>query len=230
MTRAIAPTFESLSCRRGFDWPKYGKYELTIAGQLTSTDTCLAATTANITLSGEQTIDGVAVTALDRVLVKNQTTASTNGIYVVSTGAWTRATDFDSSFDVYWGLKTTIRAGSTNVGKTFAVSNTSAITLGTTALTFQQVPNHWTAYPMDITSSTFTGSVRVTDSIDSTSPTSITVTKEDAVNGVISFTLPGTTTDDFTVGRRYHYYILGNGPFSGFVQTVVMHGPLYVEA
>lgn len=56
---------------------------------------CVAATTANITLSGPQTIDGRAVIAGDRVLVKNQTTTSQNGIYQVNAGAWTRTTDAD---------------------------------------------------------------------------------------------------------------------------------------
>lgn len=56
----------------------------------------VVATTANITLSGAQTIDGVAVVAGDRVLVKNQTTASANGIYLVAAGAWTRTTDADT--------------------------------------------------------------------------------------------------------------------------------------
>ena len=51
------------------------------------------ATTASITISGTQTIDGIAVVAGDRVLVKDQATASQNGIYVVAAGAWTRATD-----------------------------------------------------------------------------------------------------------------------------------------
>src|SRR5574343_963665 len=54
---------------------------------------CRAATTANITLSGTQTIDGVSVIAGDRVLVKNQSTASANGIYVVAAGAWSRSSD-----------------------------------------------------------------------------------------------------------------------------------------
>ena len=49
-----------------------------------------AATTANITLSGAQTIDGVSCVAEDNVLVKNQSTASQNGYYVVKSGAWTR--------------------------------------------------------------------------------------------------------------------------------------------
>lgn len=56
-------------------------------------DSVRVATTANITLSGTQTIDGIAVTAGDRVLVKNQDTAYQNGIYVVSAGAWDRAAD-----------------------------------------------------------------------------------------------------------------------------------------
>jgi hypothetical protein len=54
---------------------------------------CVAATLANITLSGLQTIDGHAVAAGDRVLVKNQTTASQNGIYLASASAWTRSLD-----------------------------------------------------------------------------------------------------------------------------------------
>src|SRR5699024_7076911 len=55
----------------------------------------VAATTGNITLSGTQTIDGVSVQVGDRVLVKNQTNGEDNGIYVVSSTAWTRSTDFD---------------------------------------------------------------------------------------------------------------------------------------
>ena len=51
-----------------------------------------AATTANITLVGTQTIDGVAVVAGNTILVKNQTVSSQNGIYQVNAGAWTYAT------------------------------------------------------------------------------------------------------------------------------------------
>jgi hypothetical protein len=57
---------------------------------------CVAGTLANITLSGLQTIDGHAVVAGDRVLVKNQTTASQNGIYLASATAWTRSLDADT--------------------------------------------------------------------------------------------------------------------------------------
>jgi len=53
----------------------------------------LAGTTENITLSGEQTIDTVAVVAGDRVLVKDQTNAAENGIYIVSASTWSRSDD-----------------------------------------------------------------------------------------------------------------------------------------
>ena len=57
-------------------------------------DSVKVATTANITLSGTQTIDGIAVIADERVLVKDQSTASQNGIYLCKAGAWARSDDF----------------------------------------------------------------------------------------------------------------------------------------
>jgi hypothetical protein len=67
---------------------------------LTWKNSVKVATTANITLSGTQTIDGIAVIAGDRVLVKAQSTASQNGIYVVASGTWVRATDMDATTPV----------------------------------------------------------------------------------------------------------------------------------
>jgi phage-related tail fiber protein len=56
-----------------------------------------AASTANIaSLSGTMTIDGVALVAGDRVLVKDQTTALANGVYIVAAGAWARAIDLST--------------------------------------------------------------------------------------------------------------------------------------
>src|SRR5689334_6764973 len=66
-----------------------------ISGISSTGHTVRAASTANLTLSGTQTVDGVALSAGDRILVKNQSTASQNGIYVVAAGAWSRATDMD---------------------------------------------------------------------------------------------------------------------------------------
>ena len=103
-----------------------------------------AATTANITLSGAQTIDGVSVVAGDRVLVKNQSTASANGIYVAAAGAWSRATDFDVSAEVL-GASCFVSEG-TALGNTVWVLTTDGpITLATTALTFTQT-NGGTSY------------------------------------------------------------------------------------
>jgi hypothetical protein len=96
------------------------------------------ATTASITLSGTQTIDGVSVVAGDRVLVKNQATGSTNGIYVVSSSAWTRATDADSSAEVTPGLLVFVTSGTANGSTGWILTTPAPITLGTTALTFQQ--------------------------------------------------------------------------------------------
>lgn len=76
---------------------------------------CKAATTANITLSAEQTIDGVAVVTGDRVLVKNQTDASENGIWAVDTGDWSRSKDFDGNLQVVKGTFVYVTNGSTNV-------------------------------------------------------------------------------------------------------------------
>jgi hypothetical protein len=97
-----------------------------------------ATTTANITLSGLQTIDGVSLNANDRVLVKNQTDATTNGIYVVSASGWTRSTDANSSTNVTPGLFTFVEEGTTNSDQGFVLATNGTITLGTTALSFTQ--------------------------------------------------------------------------------------------
>lgn len=99
-----------------------------------------AATTANITLSNTQTVDGVSLSVGDRVLVKNQSTGSQNGIYVVASGSWTRATDFDNTPDteVSPGTFFFVEEGTTQADNGYVVSNDGAITIGTTAITFSQ--------------------------------------------------------------------------------------------
>ncbi len=97
---------------------------------------CRVATTANITLSGEQTIDGVAVVAGDRVLVKEQTTGSEDGIYICRASAWDRAPDWDGVDDVVTGTLVFITAGSTLSLKLYRVTTTGTITPGTTEVAF----------------------------------------------------------------------------------------------
>lgn len=96
----------------------------------------VATTGTNITLSGTQTIDGIALVAGDRVLVKDQTDKKTNGIYVVSASTWTRATDADSGAEL---AKATVfvEEGTQNANTGWTCSN-STITEWTTDITFIQ--------------------------------------------------------------------------------------------
>ena len=99
---------------------------------------CRAATTGAITLSGEQTIDGVACVSGDRVLVKNQTSGVDNGIWNCSTGSWTRSSDFDGTYDIVTGTIVTVNVGTANTNTLWRISTTGALTIGTTSLTFVQ--------------------------------------------------------------------------------------------
>ncbi|WP_258381479.1 phage tail-collar fiber domain-containing protein [Pseudomonas protegens] len=98
----------------------------------------VVATTANIALSGIQTIDGVLLPADARVLVKNQTQAKDNGLYVVSsTGVWTRAQDADTSLEVTPGLFVSIEKGTVNGDSVWQLVTDGPIVLGTTPLAFE---------------------------------------------------------------------------------------------
>jgi hypothetical protein len=107
-------------------------YVDTVAQGLDAKASCLAATTANITLSGTQTIDGVSVVAGNRVLVKDQTAPEDNGIYLCAAGAWTRSTDA-ATFDSLVSAFTFIEQGSVNADAGFVCTADAGGTLGTTA-------------------------------------------------------------------------------------------------
>lgn len=103
------------------------------AGGANTKDSVRCATTANITLSGEQTLDGIATSA-DRVLVKNQSAGAENGIYVSAAGAWARASDLDedAEAEAFW---VSVREGTTNGAQVFGLTTDGAITVGTTSMT-----------------------------------------------------------------------------------------------
>ena len=101
-------------------------------------DSVHVATTANITLSGTQTIDGTAVEAGDRVLVKNQTAGADNGIYVAAAGSWSRAADANTSSEVTPGMFVFVEEGTVNGDNGFVLTTDAPITLDTTSLTFTQ--------------------------------------------------------------------------------------------
>jgi hypothetical protein len=94
------------------------------------------ATTGDITLSNTQNIDGIDLSVGDRVLVKDQSTGSQNGIYVVADGAWTRATDFDAPNEVTSGVFTFVEQGTVNSDCGFVLTTDGTVTVGSTALTF----------------------------------------------------------------------------------------------
>lgn len=102
-----------------------------------------AATTVNGALAtayeNADVIDGVTLATGDRILLKNQTTGSENGIYTVNaSGAPTRSTDADSNSEVTPNLYTFVEEGTVNADTGWTLTNNGAITLGTTALVFTQ--------------------------------------------------------------------------------------------
>lgn len=101
-------------------------------------DSVRAATTANITLSSTQTIDDVAVIAGDRVLVKNQTTTTENGIWVVAAGAWSRSSDADTGAKLTSGSFTFVEEGTANQDSGWVMTTNGTITIGTSPIAWSQ--------------------------------------------------------------------------------------------
>tara|TARA_R100000773_G_scaffold40039_1_gene35828 strand:+ start:191 stop:1450 length:1260 start_codon:yes stop_codon:yes gene_type:complete len=109
-----------------------------VAQGLDVKDSVKATTTANITLSGTQTIDGIALSADDRVLVKNQNTASENGLYLCKASTWTRTDDLASGADAA-GAFVFVEQGTVNAENGFVcTSNKGSAVVGTNNLTFAQ--------------------------------------------------------------------------------------------
>jgi len=97
-----------------------------------------ACTTANITLSGTQTIDGVSVSADERVLVKDQSTGSQNGLYLCKSGSWVRTDDLAAGADAA-GAFVFVEAGNANGDKGFVcTTNKGSATVGSDSLAFSQ--------------------------------------------------------------------------------------------
>lgn len=97
----------------------------------------VVATTANITLAGLQTIDGVTLINNDRVLVKNQSNAVNNGIWIASSGQWSRADDFNGLYDTQEGTLVVVSRGNTNTGRVFILTTQNPL-IGTSSLQFQE--------------------------------------------------------------------------------------------
>ena len=149
-------------------------YVDTVAQGLDAKASCVAATTVSITLVGGQTIDGVTVVAGDRVLVKNQSSASANGIYVVQTTSWTRATDMDTWAEVPNAF-TFVEGGTTQSDTGWVCTSAQGGTLGVTAINWTQFSGAGTytagtgltltgtQFSIDSTVATLTGSQTLTN-------------------------------------------------------------------
>lgn len=108
--------------------------------------------TLTASAAGVLVIDGYTVLLNDRILVKNESAGAHNGIYTLTTlgtvsvpYVLTRATDYDSSTEIFAGTFTLVIAGTSNADKSFALVTTGTIVVGTTALVFSQI-NTGTAY------------------------------------------------------------------------------------
>ena len=112
------------------------QYVDAVAQGLNTKAAVLCATTANITLSGEQTIDGV-TTSASRVLVKNQTTQANNGIYLSGTGAWTRTSDANT-WNQLVSAFVFVEQGTTQADTGWVCTVDPGGTLGVTAVTWVQ--------------------------------------------------------------------------------------------
>nr|BAR24824.1 phage-related tail fiber protein [uncultured Mediterranean phage uvMED] len=130
ITSLATPTADSDGATKG--------YVDSVAQGLDVKDSVKVATTANITLSGEQNIDGVSVSADERVLVKNQSTASENGLYLCKAGSWARTTDLAAGVNAA-GVFVFIESGSTQADQGFVcTSDSGSAVVGTNSLAFTQ--------------------------------------------------------------------------------------------
>ena len=127
----------------------------------------VASTTANITLSGTQTVDGIALVADDRCLVKNQTAAAENGIYVVAAGAWARSTDMNTWAQVP-GAFTFIETGTTLGDSGWVCTSNAGGTIGVTAI-------NWTQFTGGASYSAGTGLTLVGSVFSLTNPVAINI-------------------------------------------------------
>jgi hypothetical protein len=146
-----------------------------------------AATTANVTLASDlengDTLDGVTLATGDRVLVKNQSTGSQNGIYVIKvSGAPDRSTDCDIAAELTSNFAVFVEEGTTNADQGYVLTNDGAITVGTTALTFTQFTGLGQVVAGD-------GLAKTGNTLNVTAGTGISITGDAVTNdGVLSIT------------------------------------------
>jgi hypothetical protein len=198
-------------------------YVDTVAQGLDTKASVVAGTTANITLSGTQTVDGVVLIAGDRVLVKNQTTTANNGLYLCAAGSWTRTTDMDTWAEVP-GAYVFVEQGSTWADTGWVCTSDAGGTIGVTAITWAQFSGAGTG----VSSINF-GSTGLT-------PSSVT-TGAVTVAGTLAVASGGTNITSYAVGdiiyasttgvlSKLADVATGNALISGGVNTAPSYGKI----
>ncbi len=167
---------------------------------------------SNLALSGLSAVNGYTPSSGDRILVIGQTTASENGVYIADASTWSRAADSDSDAELR-GYQYLITAG-TNANYRYGNTNQSAITVGSTNITYQtisagetdpiftasasfgitntDITNWGTAYNRSIVSAGFSGTTTKT----------LTLTKQDGSTLTASFS---PLTSDVTESGNLYY-------------------------
>lgn len=145
----------------------------------------LVATTAPITLAGEQTIDGE-LTSASRVLVKDQASPAANGIYVTAAGSWVRANDANTVAEFVLGRAVYVQSGTVGGGRQYRISS-SVISLGTSPITFSDAIKQGSATLGDVTAQSVTGPLIGNASTASTLQTARTISLGGDLVGSVSF-------------------------------------------
>lgn len=100
----------------------------------------VATTGANITLTGLQAIDSITVAAGDRVLVKDQTNQTQNGVYIAGPAAWARAPDASMNSQMVQGRSVLVAQGAVNAFTRWTLSTNNPIAIGTSNITWRFEP------------------------------------------------------------------------------------------
>jgi hypothetical protein len=159
----------------------------------------LVATTAAITLSGEQTIDGVAVVAEDRVLVKDQSDTTTNGIYYCQASTWVRAPDFDGTRDALQGTLVVVAVGTANAGTLWRLTTASPV-IGTSNLTFSLFPISASAFVQTLLDDTTAGAFLTTLGVSAFAQT--VLDDADAATARATLGAVGVTGNETVAGNK----------------------------
>jgi hypothetical protein len=190
-------------------------YVMAIAQGLDTKPSVSALAAGNITLSGTQTVDGVALTAGMRCLAAGQSTASQNGLWVVAAGAWTRPADFASGSSQQ-GSFVFVEAGNTYGSSGWAMSGNAAVTVDATAET-------WTQFSGAGEIAAGTGLTKLGNTLSVTAGTFILLSAAGAAGGVATLggggTVPTSQLPTATTGAQ------GAVQFDGTATDIQPAGP-----